>query len=682
MPPQLVERKIASAACQLCRKRRSRCVIPPESRQCALCVELGQVCDFQGRDRRRETLQDLKIKVDEYETLLYTLRTCSDTELAAILSRPARTGHTDSAVQHQSSDDDREFLSGIMDRLALDSEGNLRAYGSLSNQLLSTASLKEKHSASLLPVSDELAAPPAEYPAKLSATFLLGAANNIQHLPLGTDIRLVDHLLWTYFMWHNTSFQIMSRSLFQRDLERGSGACFSPLLLNAVLAVSCHMCDWPIAREVPDLALTAGDQFFKAAKALLDEGLDADRPGITTIQALALMAKREVFCGRGQRAGLYFVMCARLVLDLGLHLDVSSHVATGKITTEHAYVRSVCFWGVWSLDKEFTALLGRPCILRNIVITCPKPEYWPQDDFDWATSLATGSLQAARDGQRGTMHAAAAAVGMSESFLKSMEQIYWNVSQRSFAEMLQELEALLLSTSEAIGRLPSVALDAAQAPTPPTVSVHIYYQSHIIMSCRPLLMVRSDGWNELLNDRKRCIDAARQIVRLTGIFKQSSKYGLVKTINAHQHCLVLAASVFLYELLLSAPSSPSAVGLDREMALCEIHHVLAFLDELSSFRPVAKQASANLRAVLHQRVLSHAQFPDQLFAPTLPQPIDTSIANVWIDSLDLLPSLATESISFSGTATPTRAHIDSAVLFENLFGSSSAFLFNKVDGNG
>lgn len=73
--------------------------------------------------------------------------------------------------------------------------------------------------------------------------------------------------------------------------------------------------------------------------------------------------------------------CGRLVLDLGLHLDCLHLLDRGILTDKDRYVRSVTFWGIWSVDKEYSAMVGRPCSIRNVVITCPKPGYWPLEDF-------------------------------------------------------------------------------------------------------------------------------------------------------------------------------------------------------------------------------------------------------------------------------------------------------------
>lgn len=71
----------------------------------------------------------------------------------------------------------------------------------------------------------------------------------------------------------------------------------------------------------------------------------------------------------------------RIVTDLGLHLDPSALIDQGYISRLDGYVRCRTFWGVWTLDKEFGALLGRPATLVNTCITCPQEDWCPEDDF-------------------------------------------------------------------------------------------------------------------------------------------------------------------------------------------------------------------------------------------------------------------------------------------------------------
>lgn len=59
-------------------------------------------------------------------------------------------------------------------------------------------------------------------------------------------------------------------------------------------------------RSHVDDPYTAGNTFFEMAKSLLEDELE--KPSVTTVQALCLMAKREAYCGRPLRGGLYIAM--------------------------------------------------------------------------------------------------------------------------------------------------------------------------------------------------------------------------------------------------------------------------------------------------------------------------------------------------------------------------------------
>lgn len=76
-------------------------------------------------------------------------------------------------------------------------------------------------------------------------SFLQAAANNIAYLPLGTDIRTVEHLLTAFFMWFYPVFPLVSKQIFLDHMYNGGKYC-TPLLLNAVLSVASHLSDWPM----------------------------------------------------------------------------------------------------------------------------------------------------------------------------------------------------------------------------------------------------------------------------------------------------------------------------------------------------------------------------------------------------------------------------------------------------
>jgi hypothetical protein len=101
-----------------------------------------------------------------------------------------------------------------------------------------------------------------------ATNFLAATAMRIDDLPMGTDIRVVDHLLHTYWCWHHSVFPIMSRKAFSDSIRYG-GRYYTPLLLNvgtlsfkffffqklpslngftmilkAMLSLTCHLSSW------------------------------------------------------------------------------------------------------------------------------------------------------------------------------------------------------------------------------------------------------------------------------------------------------------------------------------------------------------------------------------------------------------------------------------------------------
>lgn len=120
-------------------------------------------------------------------------------------------------------------------RLRLDDAGGLRAFGPLSTYGLSTDSVLRQSSRLDTPAGQRdtalLTPPTLTVNLAQSSSFLSSAALRIQDLPLNTDIRVVDHLLTLYFIWHHSVFPILSLHTFTEAFAK-RGTYYSPLLLN------------------------------------------------------------------------------------------------------------------------------------------------------------------------------------------------------------------------------------------------------------------------------------------------------------------------------------------------------------------------------------------------------------------------------------------------------------------
>jgi hypothetical protein len=135
-------------------------------------------------------------------------------------------------------------MLAVMDHLAVESNGLIRAYGATSETALAgfedlpnqktVYNTRRYHSALNSREPPREVTPPADVQ-PLQSSALAAAANNITALPLGTDIRTVQHLLHLYFLWAWPMFPVISRQIFMQHFTNG-GQYYSPLLLNVSLA--------------------------------------------------------------------------------------------------------------------------------------------------------------------------------------------------------------------------------------------------------------------------------------------------------------------------------------------------------------------------------------------------------------------------------------------------------------
>lgn len=157
-----------------------------------------------------------------------------------------------------------------------------------------------------------------------------------------SDIGLIHHLLALYFCWEYPIFAPFRKESFLRDFHEGRNRYCSPLLANALLALSCRFSTLPFIRADSNDPNTAGDHFFAEAERLLEE--EADHRSLTTVQALNIMSVRAISCGRVREGRYYSHQSIRLAIELGLHSIQNEENA------ELLTVQSSTFWGAFTLD--------------------------------------------------------------------------------------------------------------------------------------------------------------------------------------------------------------------------------------------------------------------------------------------------------------------------------------------
>ena len=122
-----------------------------------------------------------------------------------------------------------------------------------------------------------------------------------------------------------------------------NGPYFSKLLLNAIYFGASKFSPRLEVRRDADDVRTAGWRFRERVREQLGSSLD--RSDVTTIQALLVMTNSLFALGDERSAAwLYSGLAFRMLIDLGMHVDLST---TGRFSDEDLEIRRRVFWGAF-----------------------------------------------------------------------------------------------------------------------------------------------------------------------------------------------------------------------------------------------------------------------------------------------------------------------------------------------
>jgi hypothetical protein len=165
---------------------------------------------------------------------------------------------------------------------------------------------------------------------------------------------LVSHLIELFFSWEFPPFTMVSQELFLRDYHSGGRQFCSPALVNALASVATRYLEHNESNSPADAHLL-GEQFFNAAKGMLV--LEAQVSNLPSIQTLALLAVREMSCGREREAQDLCLRALRLLSALDYE-DLEGHGAGRR--TDHLTVRCITYAGVLALTRCVVATCVGP----------------------------------------------------------------------------------------------------------------------------------------------------------------------------------------------------------------------------------------------------------------------------------------------------------------------------------
>lgn len=166
----------------------------------------------------------------------------------------------------------------------------------------------------------------------------------------GVDPDLGMHLLTLHWNRQHHSFLITYRPTFMRDMAC-KGPYFSGILLNAIYFGASKFSPRLEVRRDPSDVRTAGWKYRERVRELLGSCLDKSE--ITTIQALLVMANSLFALGSERSAAwIYSGLAFRMIIDLGMHSEVSALRGVHGLTDEDVEIRRRVFWGAFGEPND------------------------------------------------------------------------------------------------------------------------------------------------------------------------------------------------------------------------------------------------------------------------------------------------------------------------------------------
>ncbi|GBC34759.2 fungal-specific transcription factor domain-containing protein [Rhizophagus irregularis DAOM 181602=DAOM 197198] len=192
--------------------------------------------------------------------------------------------------------------------------------------------------------------------------------------PVMPNNDVIEHLLALYWVNVHPYVPVLNKNLFLQQRENANDPP-SPLLLNAMFAVSAEFSERPSVRSDPETHETGGWIYFDRARALLDDFMDA--PRMSTIAALILMSiyqqhntRRSGISPGYFRRWMYIGMANRMALELELNKDCEDPL----LDNSHKNLRKRLWWSLFMVDVLVCCGIGKASNIEEDECTIPEPD--------------------------------------------------------------------------------------------------------------------------------------------------------------------------------------------------------------------------------------------------------------------------------------------------------------------
>ncbi|KAI0337043.1 hypothetical protein BDW22DRAFT_1433627 [Trametopsis cervina] len=442
-------------------------------------------------------------------------------------------------------------------------------------------------------------------------------------MTLAEHDRLLDLLFRFCTSW---CFRVIPK-LFFRDMRRALTrppsapslrlSHYSPMLHNALLALATAFSDDPAV-----LNIEFRRHFARKAKSYIDT--DVLQPNVCLVSALGLMATFHSSRGEQSLGYLYAGMSGRMTQALGLQIDCSAVVKSGRIQESTMLSRNWAYWTTFCQDVCWSLYIGRDCALSAPNDSQLIPVPYVDSEFDHEPWIWEPSKLPAQKSNIASVFAATCELlriaRRVMDFVNGLGTDFKNPNLQQVSELDIELNAWKDSLS------PEVDLTAATRPSavPHRLSVHLMFWWLFILLHRPFYR-RTKGSNVDIDHVKLCNRAAENMMILLGIWH--TNYNLRYVSTTHVQFTFSAGTVFVLSAI-QAISGPrlgrvtlasslsqieicleylSIIGRSWETAECAKEILLNFFDETLKPRLLLRGGDSNLKFDLPNADLARAR---------------------------------------------------------------------------
>jgi hypothetical protein len=343
----------------------------------------------------------------------------------------------------------------------------------------------------------------------------------------GVPVNIAMHLLDLHWNRQHHTFLLTYRPALMRDMVNGGPYC-SKLLLNAIFACASKYSDRTYLRDDPSDPLSAGARFHRRCDELIATESPFGRPSIPTVVAFLLLGSTFIARGDISKGWSYTGFAARMVYDLGLHIDCRKP----KTSLEDVEIRRRVFWGAFICDKLQSLYLGRPMAMHLHDNHC-QPDFMDTlEELDLWTPYIDPELphlpQSAATYQPTPVYSISTfqqLCHLSKLMTRIIDCFY--SSNTTISKAPHHLEALDTALSNWVNQLPPHlafeprAKDVA-VPPPNILNIHNTFHSLVILLNRPFVSdghLRSQLTNTARSCWKKCMVAARNITSIVSAYR-------------------------------------------------------------------------------------------------------------------------------------------------------------------